>query len=131
MGMTIREKLQLLSAAVAPVNFCQHSLFTKARHRCHPDFAFPAGWHITHSSSHWTTSETFMEFCVHIVIPYITKYRTSHNCPNQHGLLILDVFRAHQDEASLNLLKDNLVEVCFVPPNLTSDLQPNDQVQSD
>lgn len=42
--------------------------------------------------------------------------------------MIHDVFREHQDEALLTLLKSNNCLVAFIPPTLTGELQPNDQL---
>ena len=39
--------------------------------RCYPHFEFPPGWHITHSSNHWLTETTMLQYIEHIIEPYV------------------------------------------------------------
>ena len=43
--------------------------------RCHPQFEFPPGWHITHSPKHWSTEQTMLQYVEHIVVPYVEQAR--------------------------------------------------------
>ena len=35
--------------------------------RCLPHFDFPAGWHLTYSSNHWSNEETMKEYIKHLL----------------------------------------------------------------
>lgn len=88
--------------------------------RCHPNFKFPKGWILSHSESHWANTQTFNDFLVKILLPEVSIIREGNGKSDQKALLLIDVFRAHQDSESLQMLKDNQILVLFVPPNLTS-----------
>ena len=103
-------------------------LYEGKTNRCHPNFAFPKGWDISHTETHWANAESHQQLIENIIIPYVSSVRAELQRPEQKALLIQDVYRAHQNEASLKLLADNSILVKFVPPNLTSLLQPNDQL---
>lgn len=64
--------------------------------QCHARFNFPKDWNITHSETHWSTSETMMEYVKNIIIPYVEHTRDTRDLPlRQTALVILDVFKAH------------------------------------
>lgn len=62
------------------------------------------------------------------MIPEVYNIRATKGTLNPISLLLIDIFRAHQDQESLQILKDHNIQVIFISPNLTSLLQPNDQL---
>ena len=43
--------------------------------RCHPHYQFPLSWDITHSSNHWSTETTMIQYVQNIIIPYVCNVR--------------------------------------------------------
>ena len=103
-------------------------LYEGKTNRCHPNFAFPKGWDISHIETHWANAESHQQLIENVIIPYVSSVRAELQRPEQKTLLIQDEYRAHQNEASLKLIADNSILVNFVPPNLTYLLQPNAQL---
>ena len=94
---------------------------------CHAKANFPQGWHITHSENHWSNTHTMIEYADHILLPYVEETRENLDLPlRQRALVIMDVFKAHQSPAFLERLRSNGVDVVFVPPGCTGELQPLD-----
>ena len=94
---------------------------------CHPKFKFPEDWHITHSDSHWSMSDTMRQSIQEIIVPYMDRVTDSLDLPiKQRGLCILDVFRAHRVDSVLELFAESDIKVVFVPASCTSELQPLD-----
>ena len=48
-------------------------IYEGKRERCHPQFKFPAGWHITNSANHWSNEDTMKEYVEMIIIPYVDE----------------------------------------------------------
>lgn len=95
---------------------------------CHARIEFPTGWDVWHSDTHWATTDTCVRFAERVVKPYIDAVRERLDCAGQVSLILHDVYRAHQQPELLDKFKDMNCIVRFVPPNLTSQLQPNDQL---
>lgn len=94
---------------------------------CHPKFKFPAEWDITHSDSHWSTTETMITYIKNILVPYFDQIRDNKDLPiKQKALCILDVYRAHHVAEVLECFQENDICVAFVPACCTSELQPLD-----
>lgn len=93
----------------------------------HPKFNFPPEWNISHTPSHWSNSQSMIEYVEKVIIPYVEKMRQELLLPlDQEALVIFDVFKAHRNEQLYDLLKRNKIEFVFVPANCTSMLQPLD-----
>ena len=93
--------------------------------RCHPRYQFPDNWHVTHSHSHWSTEVTMLDYVKEIIIPYVASQRDMLNkdCP---ALVIVDNFKEQVTSSILDLLEQNEIHVCLLPPNTTDRLQPMD-----
>ena len=95
--------------------------------RCHPKFAFPNDWHITHSDNHWSNSLTMNDYFTKIILPYVKSVKEFNKFnPNQTSLLIFDAFKGQMTPEFLNQLLDNNFLYVLVPPNCTDSLQPLD-----
>ncbi len=95
--------------------------------RCHPSFKFPKEFNITHSETHWSNTETMLEYVDKVLVPYRDRVIEEMDRPlYQRGLAVFDVFKAHQAPEFLQKLKDNHFEIAFVPGGCTGKLQPLD-----
>ena len=92
---------------------------------CHPRFAFPSGWHITHSPKNWSTEATMQEYVENIIVPYVEKAREFHG-EDRAALVIMDNFKGQITESIFSLLDSNNIHVCLLPSNTTDRLQPMD-----
>ena len=92
---------------------------------CHPRFSFPCDWHITHSPKHWSTEETMLQYIEHIIVPYVEKVRETVG-DDKAALTIIDNFKGQVTTTNTNLLEQNNIHVCLLPPNTTDLLQPMD-----
>ena len=102
-------------------------IYAGKTNKCHAEITFPQLWNITHSSNHWSNSDTMKEYCNEVLIPYFEKEKASLDLPpEQTSLLVLDIFAAHRTNEFLNLLKDANIKVIFVPAGCTGELQPLD-----
>ena len=95
--------------------------------KCHPkDIHFPDEFDITHSDTHWSTEETMIRWVDTVLKPYLQKTRKKLDAPDQRGILILDIFKAHQCTDFLDGVRDLNMQIIFVPASCTDDLQPLD-----
>lgn len=64
-----------------------------------------------------------------IIIPYIqlTRERLGIKATSK-AMLLWDVFRGHQDDEARAILKRNNIELVYISPNCTDQLQPLDQL---
>ena len=95
--------------------------------KSHPSFDFPANWDIHHSPNHWSNSSTMERYAEKILLPHFERARERLQLPpNQWGLAIFDMFKAHQMPSFTKMLHDSYIKVKFVPARCTSELQPLD-----
>ena len=95
--------------------------------KCHPSYQFPTDWHITHSTNHWSNEETMKDYVLKILVPYIAKKRIDLRLSsNHHALVIYDTFKGQCTPGILDLLRENNIDIVFVPANCTDRLQPLD-----
>ena len=94
--------------------------------RCHPRFKFPCDWHITHSPKHWSTEETMIQYIEEIFIPYVDRQREDLGDTSKAAVIIMDNFKGQITSQVNDLLEDNNINVCLLPPNTTDLLQPMD-----
>ena len=70
--------------------------------RCHPRFAFPSDWHITHLAKHWSTEKTMLQYVEHILVPYVKVQRETLG-NDTAAVVIIDNFKG-QITARVDLL---------------------------
>ena len=87
--------------------------------RCHPNYKFPPGWHITHSPNHWSNETTMIEYIENIVIPYVENIREMLYTPSTPGLIIMDNFKGQITKKIDLLLEENHLHTCLLPANTT------------
>ena len=92
--------------------------------RCHSQFEFPLGWHITHSPKHWSTEQTMLQYVEQIVVPYVEQVQA--RIGNEKALVVMDNFKGQITESINSLLDMHDIHVCLLPPNTTDRLQPMD-----
>lgn len=73
----------------------------------------------------WVDTTVFSSWFHNHFVPFIQKKLQEMKLPKK-ALLILDNCSAHPDEELL-VSKDKLVKAVFLPPNVTSLIQPMDQ----
>ena len=92
--------------------------------RCHPSYTFPDDFDIFHTHNHWANGETVTRYIKNIILPYVQKIRSKLSSPDQHVLVIFDVFRGHLLPEVDELLEENRLLKVVVPSNCTDRLQP-------
>ncbi len=75
--------------------------------RCHHQgVKFPSDWHVTHSDNHWSTAQTMDDYIDEIIVPFINRTKKEMKLPKrQKSLVILDMFKCHQNKEFLAKLK--------------------------
>ena len=90
-----------------------------------------AGWHITHTSNHWSNLDSCKGFVEKILQPYRLKQIEILGLPLHTPLIwLIDCWSVHTSTTFLTWLKltHPLVKTIFVPANCTSVLQPADVI---
>ena len=94
---------------------------------CLPRVKFPNNWHVTRSPNHWVNESTTKDFIQKIINPYLQNKRAKLKLTDDHhALCIFDNFKGQLTDDVLQLLKQSFIDVVFVPPNCTDQLQPLD-----
>ena len=94
---------------------------------CLPRVKFPNNWHVTRSPNHWANESTTKDFIQKIINPYLQNKRAKLKLTDDHhALCIFDNFKGQLTDDILQLLKQSFIDVVFVPPNCTDQLQPLD-----
>jgi hypothetical protein len=78
------------------------------------------------SKSHWANKDTIIQWFDDVMLPHLSKLRSSPNHKHQHALLLLDAYSAHFNEAFLRHAARSGVRVIQIEPCYTSLLQPCD-----
>ena len=89
------------------------------------------GWHITHTTNHWSNLDSCKAFVKEILQPYRLKQIEILGLPIHTPLIwLIDCWSVHISTAFLTWLKliHPLVKTIFVPANCTSVLQPADVI---
>ena len=95
--------------------------------QCLPRVKFPDDWLISFTPNHWCNEITMETYIRQVIAPFICKKRELLHLSSTHrALCIFDNFSAQCTSKILQLLDDNYIDVVFVPPNCTDQLQPLD-----
>ena len=95
--------------------------------QCLPRVKFPDDWLISFTPNHWCNEITMEAYIRQVIAPFICKKQELlHLSSTQCALCIFDNFSAQCTSKILQLLDDNYIDVVFVPPNCTDQLQPLD-----
>lgn len=90
------------------------------------------GWHITCTSTHWSTLQTMKDYVEFIYLPFVKGKCTNLGLDPQSpkSILLLDAFTVHKSDAFRTWMSETHPEICllFVPARCTTKLQPCDVV---
>ena len=109
-------------------------IFTGSTDAClppHTDATRNSGFHLTKSSSHWSSQATMQEWCRHILVPWRNKMIQQHNLPKDAAVVLqLDVWAVHISKEFRDFIgeKHSYIRLVYIPPNCTSKLQVADVV---
>ena len=102
-------------------------IYTGKTDRCHPPFAFPEDWLISHSPNHWSTEETMVEYIKAVINPYVNGVRARLGVgDDKAALAIFDHFKGQLTPKITQLLEANNIQSVLIPPGCTDRLQPLD-----
>ena len=90
-------------------------------------FKFPKTFSLSVNEKHVSTSTKSIKFLEEVTIPYL--YGTRANLTlllDQPALLVFDAFRVEITNKVIDLLDENKIFVCKVPPKMTNLVQPQD-----
>ena len=122
-----REIIVLLAVNMLGETLPSQVIYQATTDRCHARYDFPDSWNITHTASHWSTESTIFEYLEKVVDPYfVLKRQELGLLEKHHGLLIVDVFKAHQTDAVRKFLDAKYISVLYMPAYYTDNLQPLD-----
>ena len=95
--------------------------------KCHPNYNFPNGFHITHTPNHWSNETKSLEMVDKIIMPYVKQQIADLQLgKNQEWLLIEDVFKGQLTEAATKRIAELYGKMVPVPNNMTHVFQPLD-----
>ncbi len=95
--------------------------------RCHPPFAFPNDWLISHSPNHWSNEDTMIAYIKYVINPYVDGVRDRLGLgKDQAALAVFDHFKGQLTPKISQLLEENNVQSVLVPPSCIDRLQPLD-----
>ena len=93
--------------------------------QCYPRYHFPPEWDITHSLKHWSNEVTMLQYVENMIVPYVRATRSAFT-DETPALVTMDNFKGQITSVVTNLLEENNIHVCLLPPNTTNLLQPMD-----
>ena len=85
--------------------------------RCHPHYEFPSDWHVTHSPKYWSNEDTMLDYIREIIVAYVE--RRHDQLEEKPAVVIMDNFKGQITPAVNDLLDENDIHVCLLPPNTT------------
>ena len=91
-----------------------------------PKIKFPDGFSLSVNKKHYSNKEEVIKHLNEIVIPYVKRERERLEKPNQHALLVCDVFRGQMDDEVTAILQENDIHYVCVPNNMAHIFQPLD-----
>lgn len=87
----------------------------------------PKGVVYNSSKNAWQTKNLFTAWFQNNFIPSVREYAKKRGKSQAKALLLLDNCSAHNNQNEMLSSDDGLINVLFLPPNVTSELQPIDQ----
>ena len=94
---------------------------------CLPSTAFPSDWHVTCSPNHWATESTTKDYIHKILTPYLSRnIKKLRVASDQQALCIFDSCKGQLTGDVLQILEDFHVDIMFISPYCTDQLQPLD-----
>ena len=71
--------------------------------------------HLTSSihPNHWATEDTTIRLVENVILPHVTQIRMKAGNPDQHALVIIDVFRGLTEERIHSLLEENKILLVY------------------
>ena len=95
--------------------------------KCHSNYNFPNGFHITHTLNHWSNEIKSLEMIDKIIMPYFKQQIADLQLrKNQEWLLIADAFKGQWTEAVKKRIAELHGKMVPVPNNMTHVFQPLD-----
>ena len=91
-----------------------------------PKVKFPYTFSLSANPKHFSNTKESLKLIEDIIIPYIESERKKRGAPNQHALIIMDVFTGQMTGPVLEKLRDNKILLVRVPANMTNIFQPLD-----
>ena len=92
-GVNAKRMITAVFCASSTGDFLPVQLVYKGKtSRCHPNFDFPAGWHVTHSASHWSMEDVMLQYIKEIIVPYVESLRELLG-ENRAAVVIMDNFK--------------------------------------
>ena len=91
-----------------------------------PRVDFPDSFCLSVNVKHYSNEKESLKFFNEVIVPYLDSERKRLNMPNQHGLVVMDVFKGQMTDKVIGCLHDNSVLHEKVPANMTHYFQPLD-----
>jgi hypothetical protein len=91
--------------------------------RCHKQIIAHGENQIFHSESGWCTKDVMNDYLLFLRHHMVSEMGLG---VTQHFTLIIDVFQSHIKGIIIPLAKDLMIELIFIPPGMTGELQPLD-----
>ena len=97
--------------------------------KCHPNYNFPNGFRITHTTIHWSNETKSLEMTDKIIMSYVKQQIADLQLrKNQEWLLIADVFKCQWTKAVKKRIAELHGKIIALPNNMTHAFQPLDLI---
>jgi hypothetical protein len=99
-------------------------IFGGTTERCHPKDLAPYNGFYSHSTTHWQTPETLINWIELVLAPFKNAVIQLEGLPeDQHCVLILDLHFSHKDNAVMQHFRNHNIVPVFLPSGFSEDLQ--------
>ena len=85
----------------------------------YPKVYFPSSFTLSANEKHFSNTNESLKLINEVVLPYVKEQRKSLDEENQAALLIIDVFRSQMTDPVIQALKNNIIILVKIPPNMT------------
>jgi len=123
-----RQITALLTITASGILLAPQLIYQGTTERCNLKYRLPPEFLVDHTSSHWSDAESMIRYVNAILILYFVNKRIELCLPeSQVAIAIFDVNASYRFNDRLHsILKDNLIELIYIPACWTSELQPLD-----